>query len=326
MALTTAGALQVIDFAAEHGIEYVEFDAGWYELGYAEENNPASDATDPIEPINMTQVLAYAKEKQVGVWLYVNQVALQRQLDLILQLYAAWGVKGIKFGFVDGRSQAGINFVHDAVYKAAGYGLMIDVHDNYRPSGLSRTYPHLLTQEGVRGNEYFPSAEQHTIYPFTRLLAGAADTTFAYYSPSLNVTRAHQLAAQIVFFSPLRFVFWYDSPVHYNGEPEIDLIGALPTVWDETQALNGVIGDYVTVARRRGDDWFVGILTDGSARAVPITLDFLEPDRSYTARIYRDGTPTSVIVEQATVTAATTLNGLLLPNGGYALWLSPVAE
>lgn len=324
MKLTTAAALEVIDFAATHGIDYVEFDAGWYGLGYREEANPASDATAVVEAIDMPQVLAHAHEQGVGVWLYVNHVALQQQLDALLPLYASWGVTGIKLGFVDGRSRAGINFVHQVVQKAAAHQLMVDVHDNYRPSGVNRTYPNLLTQEGVRGNEHYPGAEQQTILPFTRLLAGAADTTFLYYTGDLNVTRAHQLAAQIVFFSPLRFVLWYDSPVHYKGEPEIDFMGALPTVWDETLVLDGAIGDFITIARRKGEEWFVGAMTDGSARTQTISLAFLDPEQPYLARIYRDDTPRAVAIEERTVTATTTIEARLLPSGGQVLWLAPL--
>ncbi len=326
MKLTTENALAVVDFAAEHGIDYVEFDVGWYGLGYHEEYNPASDATKVIDGLDLPQVIGYANGKEIGVWLYVNNVALQRQLDTILPLYAQWGIKGIKLGFVDGRSQAGINFVHEVVTKAAAYQLLVDVHDNYRPSGVSRTYPNLLTQEGVRGNEHFPGAAQNTILPFTRLVAGAADTTFAYYAGNLNVTRAHQLAAQVVFFSPLRFVLWYDSPVHYKGEPEIDLMGALPTVWDETVVLDGEIGEYITVARRKGEDWFVGTMTDDTARSRAIPLSFLDPAREYNARIYRDEEPTTVTIEETTVSATTTIDANLLPSGGHLIWLSPVEE
>jgi len=324
MKLTTADALAVIDFAAARGIDFVELDAGWYGLGYKEEYNPDSDATVVIDALDLPAIIAHAQAKEVGVWLYVNQVALERQLAELLPLYAAWGITGIKLGFVDGRTQAGINFVHEVVQRAADNQLLVDVHDNYRPSGVNRSYPNLLTQEGVRGNEHFPGAGQQTILPFTRLVAGAADTTFAYYAGNLNVTRAHQLAAQVVFFSPLQFVLWYDSPVHYKGEPEIDLMGALPTVWDETVAIDGEIGAYITVARRKGADWFVGTLTNEQARTRTIPLTFLAPTESYTAHLYQDETPTAVAVSQMPVSATSTIDASLLPSGGHLIWLSPV--
>lgn len=225
---------------------------------------------------------------------------------------------------MDGRTQAGIAFIHDAVRKAADHHLLVDVHDNYRPSGLSRTYPNLLTQEGVRGNEHFAGATHNVTLPFTRFLAGAADYTFPYYIARLTVTRAHQLGAMVAFFSPLQFVFWYDSPVNYGGEPEIAWVAALPTVWDETRVLDGQIGTTITVARRKGSDWFVGVLTNTEPRIVPLPLTFLDPDRRYQVERYSDQTPTNVAVEQMTVTMTETLTITLLPSGGTALHFAPI--
>lgn len=326
MGLNTAAALAVIDFATAHNIAYVEFDAGWYGFGAQGEFDPALDATQPIAAIDMPQVLAYAAQTGRGVLLYVNRVALEQQLDQILAHYAAWGIKGIKLGFMDGETQTGINLVHQIVRKAADYHLVVDVHDSYRPSGMSRTYPNLLTQEGLRGNEHFSGADHNVILPYTRFLIGAGDHTFPYYSDLLNVTRAHQLAAMIAFFSPLQFVFWYDSPSDYQGEPEIALIDALPTVWDETQVLDAQIGSYLVTARRKGAEWFVGALTNTEARTVTIPLTFLAPTQSYTAYSYRDNTPTAVASATATVTISDTLTASLLPSGGYAVQFIPVAN
>jgi len=322
--LSTAAARQVIDFAATHGIEYIEFDVGWYGLGYDHEFDPNSDATQVIAAIDMPQVLAYAAQQGRGLILYVNRVALERQLDTLLPLYAGWGVKGIKFGFMDGRSQAGINFIHQAVRQAAHYHLIVDAHDNYRPSGLSRTYPNLLTQEGVRGNEHFAGADNNVTRPFTRFLAGAADFTFPYYVDQLTVTRAHQLGAMVAFFSPLQFVFWYDSPLDYQGEQEVAFIGGLPTVWDETVVVDGQIGSFVSVARRKGRAWFVGALTNSQPRVVTIPLTFLEPDQRYLVYHYGDNTPTSVALWAELITATDTINAALLPSGGHALRIVPL--
>lgn len=323
MGLNTQAAIQVIDFAAAHNIAYVEFDAGWYGWGDQGEFDPDLDATQPIAAIDLPQVLAYATQSGRGVLLYVNRVALEQQLDVILPRYAAWGVRGIKFGFMDGQTQAGINFIHQAVRKAADYHLVVDVHDSYRPSGLSRTYPNLLTQEGLRGNEHFSGADHNVILPFTRFLIGAGDHTFPYYSTRLNVTRTQQLAAMIAFFSPLQFVFWYDTPSSYQGEPEIALIDALPTVWDETRVVDGQIGSYLVIARRKGTDWFVGALTNTAARTLTIPLTFLDPTQSYTAYSYRDNTPSNVAIGTATLTVSDSVTATLLPSGGYALRLIP---
>jgi alpha-glucosidase len=323
MYLTTQGALDVIDFAAQHGVEYVEFDAGWYGLGYFQEFNPESDATQPIAAIDMQRVIAHANSRGVGVVLYVNWVALQRQLDEIMPLYQSWGVKGVKFGYVDGHTQQGINFVHRAVEKAAQHQLIVDIHDNYRPSGLTRTYPNLLTQEGVRGNEHFTGAEHNTKVPFARLSIGAADYTVPYYSDLLNVTRAHQLAVSILFYSPLKFILWYDSPSNYGGEAEIELFGRLPTAWDETVTLDDALGDSAAIARRKGNDWYVGVITDETGRSLPIELSFLDKDMVYMAHIFADETPRSVEITTQEVDASTVLTATMLASGGQAIWLTP---
>lgn len=325
ISLNTQTALAVIDFATAHNIAYVEFDAGWYGWGDQGEFDPDLDATQPIAAIDLPQVLAYAAQNGRGLLLYVNRVALEQQLDTLLPLYAAWGVKGIKLGFMDGQTQAGINLIHQVVRKAAAYHLVVDVHDSYRPSGISRTYPNLLTQEGLRGNEHFSGADHNVILPFTRFLIGAGDHTFPYYSARLNVTRAHQLAAMLTFFSPLQFVFWYDSPSAYQGEPEIAWIDALPTVWDET-VMDGQIGAYVVTARRKGTEWFVGALTNTAPRTLSMPLTFLDPAQSYTAYSYSDNTPTSVAIGTTTVTISDTLTATLLPSGGYALRLTPISN
>jgi len=318
--LSTEAARQTIDFAAAHGIDYIEFDAGWY----GPEFDPNSDATQAITTIDMPQVLAYAAKQERGVFLYVNRLAAVRQLDTLLPLYASWGVVGIKFGYLDGRTQAGIQFIHEAVRKAADYQLLVNVHDNYRPSGLSRTYPNLVTQEGVRGNEHFAGATHNVTLPFTRFLAGAADYTFPYYVDRLTVTRAHQLAAMVAFFSPLQFVFWYDSPVNYQGEPEIAWVAALPTVWDETRVLDGQIGETISIARRQAGDWFVGVLTNQEPRSVLLPLTFLEPEQRYQVTRYSDQTPTRVAIETMSATMTDILTVTLLPSGGAALHFIPI--
>lgn len=325
MVLTTERALEVINFAAQRGIEYVEFDAGWYELGYFEEFNPQSDARVPIAALDMPRVVQVARQRGVGVVLYVNYVALRQQLDEILPLYQSWGVAGLKFGFVDGRTQEGINFVHRAIEKAAEHQMVVDVHDNYRPSGMTRTYPNLLTQEGVRGNEHFSGAEHNTTVALLRFPIGAADFTIPYYSKQVNVTRAHQLAISIIFYSPLKFVFWYDLPSDYQSEPEVDLFGRLPTTWDEIAVLHDTIGDAVAVARRHDDDWYVGVITDEAARSLPIELSFLDESKTYSATIYSDLTATSVQVETKEVNRYSVLTASMISSGGQAIWLTPKA-
>ena len=189
---------------------------------------------------------------------YVNQRALVQQLDSLLPLYKKWGLKGIKFGFVQIGNQHWSTWLHDAVRKCAEYEMMVDIHDEYRPTGFSRTYPNLMTQEGIRGNEEMPDATHNTILPYTRFLAGAGDYTLCYFNSRVKNTKAHQLAMAAVYYSPLQFMFWYDNPAMYKGEEELEFWKAIPTVWDESRALDGEIGEYIVQARRSGKEWFVG--------------------------------------------------------------------
>lgn len=324
--LSTQGAIKLIDFAKEHNLQYLEFDAGWYGLGYQQEHNPASDATKVIENIDMEYVTAYAREKGIDIIVYVNWAALTQQLEEILPLYASWGIKGLKFGFVDGRTQEGINYVHKALIKAAQYKFVVDIHDNYRPTGFSRTYPNLLTQEGIRGNEHFPTAEHNTTLPFTRFVAGAGDYTFIYYEEQLQMTRAHQLAASVVFYSPLQFLFWYNRPDDYQGEPEIEFWEHLPTVWDDTKVIHDQIGDYVTIARRNGSDWFIGTLTDENSRELSIPLSFLKKGKKYVAHIYADEQPKQVKLLKYIVDSSTIISAKMLVNGGQAIRVTPATK
>ena len=321
--LTTNGAIKLLDFAEKHNIQYIEFDAGWYGLGYNQEHNPDSNAKIPIKEIDLLKVIEYAKKKNIGVILYINKESLQIQT---FPLYSKWGIKGLKFGFINGRDQSGVNSLKKAIINAYENKLIVDIHDNFRPSGTNRTYPNLLTQEGILGNENFPTAKQNTILPFTRLIAGAADYTIAYYSNKLKVTKAHQLAASIIFFSPLQFIFWGDNPDCYKGEKEIEFFDNLPVVWDDTKVIDGKIGEFIIITRRAGKEWYVGIITNENERKVSIPLTFLDMDKTYTAIIYSDNTNKSVSINKQIVSRNKTLNINLLKSGGVAIKISPLIK
>ena len=222
-----------IDFAAERGIQYVHMDAGWY----GPEMKMSSDATtvSPDKDLDIPALCQYAESKGIGLMVYVNQRALVQQLDTLLPLYKKWGLKGIKFGFVQIGNQRWSTWLHDAVRKCGEYGLMVDIHDEYRPTGFSRTYPNLMTQEGIGGNEEMPDALHNTILPYTRFLAGAADYTLCYFNGRVKNTKAHQLAMAAVYYSPLQFMFWYDRPEFYKGEEELEFWKVIPSVWDDSQ-------------------------------------------------------------------------------------------
>lgn len=278
-----------IDFAAERGFQFVELDAGWY----GSEAMISSKATKVASTRNfdIADICDKAEAKGLGVWLYVNQRALYTQLDSILPLYKQWGVAGIKFGFVQVGNQQWTTWLHNAVRKCAEYGLMVDIHDEYRPTGFSRTYPNLLTQEGVHGNEEMPDADNNTILPFTRFLCGPADYTLCYFNNRVKNTKAHQLAMAVVYYSPLQFMMWYDSPRDFKGEAELKFWADVPTIWDESIALDGEPGEYIVQARRSGNDWYLGALTNTSARKITIdTSRFLKKGKTYSIEIYSDDT------------------------------------
>lgn len=332
--LTTAGGKACVDFAVERGLQYVEYDAGWYGHEYDNTADATTVTVDPKRspgPLDLHEVIRYANEKNIGIILYVNQRALERQLDTILPLYRSWGVRGVKYGFVRVGDQKWTTWLHEAIRKAADNQLMLDIHDEYRPTGRGRTYPNLMTVEGIRGNEEMPTAEENLVLPFTRYLCGAGDYTICWYSSRVKNSRAHQLAAAVVYYSSWQFLFWYDRPSMYKGEPELDFFKHVPTVWDDTRVLQGRIGEYVTIARRSGEEWFVGTMNAVHRRRLEIPLTFLDPDKKYTARIYSDAKPDGtdrlgVAITHCTVDAATILTADCAHNGGHAIRLTPTQD
>ena len=326
--VTQEDVKKTIDFAAERGLQYVHIDAGWYgpEMKMSSDARTVSETKD----LNFPELTAYAATKGIGVFVYVNQRALVQQLDSILPLYKKWGLKGIKFGFVQIGNQRWTTWLHEAIKKCAEYGLMVDIHDEYRPTGFSRTYPNLMTQEGIRGNEEMPDATHNTTLPFTRYLAGPADYTICYYNTRVKNTHAHQLALSVVFYSPLQFLYWYDQPGAYQGEPEIEFFDKVKTVWDDTQTVDGKIGEYIVVARRSGADWFVGGITNAQARKITISTAFLEKGKKYVAKMYQDDdkilTRTKVSVTQKKIKGGDVLNFDLKASGGVAVYITPLTK
>lgn len=349
VSLTTDGAKKVVDFVAKRGLNYIHFDSGWYGSEISKESDPRKSDVDPqrcpVNDLDMPEVVRYAKSKGVGVWVYVNQRALSAYLDEILPLYESWGIAGIKFGFVHVGSFRWTTWLHDAVKKCAKHHLMVDIHDEYRPTGFSRTYPNLLTQEGVRGNEEFPDGVNNTTLPFTRFLCGAADATVCYYhrkelkpglekglnARSLLNTACHQMALSVINYSPLQFLYWYDTPEDVKDEPELFFFDNLPTTWDDSKTLDGAIGEYITMARRKDNVWYVGCLTNNDARKLNVSLDFLEEGKKYELTMFTDGgekvkTRTHVAIDTKKVTAKTNLKLSLLPRGGVAMIIKELKD
>jgi alpha-glucosidase len=322
--LTTAAGIAGVDFAVARGLQFIEYDGGWYG------DVRGTDATKPIAEIDLPSVISYATSKGIGVILYVDRVAATSP-DSLFSLYKSWGVKGVKLGFINDGTQAMTNQITNWVRTAAKYNLLMDMHDNVRPFGYERTYPNWVNMEGVRGNERFPTASHNVTLPFARNIGGPMDYTICYGQSRDRTTNVHQMAMAAVFYQPLNFLYWYDSPSKYantSNWPGLPWFDAIPTAWDQSRTLAGSIGQYVAVARRDGDTWYVGAMTNETSRTLSLPLTFLGSG-TYTATVYADGTPgtspyqTPVVVSTRTVTSATTLNVAMAPAGGQAIILKP---
>jgi alpha-glucosidase len=347
--LTTTGAKSLVDFISAHKMQYIEFDAGWYGYEYNDSSDARSVNVDPKRskgPLDLKEVIDYAHSKNIGVLLYVNRRALEKQLDEILPIYSRWGISGMKFGFVQVGTQPVTSWMHEAIKKAAEYKMIVDVHDEYRPTGFSRTYPNFLTQEGIRGDEESPANSHTLITMFTRGLAGAADNTVCYYDNRVDAkmgSHASQMAKAVCIFSPLQFLYWYDKPVpegkenelagkpnYLGNEPELEFFDNLPTVWDETKVLAGIIGEYGVIARRKGEEWYIGGINGEKPRNAKIGFSFLTEGRRYIATIYNDdptvNTRTHVMTESREVNHGSLYGAPLGANKGFAIRLVPAGE
>ncbi|MDN0200509.1 glycoside hydrolase family 97 protein [Streptomyces sp. S.PNR 29] len=324
--LSTAAGLQGVDFAVARGIDYIEYDAGWYGPEFT-----TPDATKPIAAIDLPSVISYATSKGIGVFLYVNRLALT-DADSLFGLYKSWGVAGIKLGFINDGTQTMTSQITGWARTAAKYQLLIDMHDDVRPFGYERTYPNYISLEGVRGNEQFPTATHNVTLPFARNIGGPLDYTICYGQSRNKTTNAHQMAMAAVYYQPLNFLFWYDKPSKYantSGWPGLPWFNAVPTTWDESRTLAGSIGEYVAVARRNGSTWYLGAMTNETARTLSVPLSFLDDETTYTATVYADGTPgsspfrTPVVVSTQAVTSDTVLDVAMASAGGQAIVLTP---
>jgi len=313
-----------IDFAVKRNLQYIEFDAGWY----GPESDPSSDAR-AVEPsrqksFNLQDVIAYGKERGIGVILYVNHIAMEKQLDDILPLYEKWGVKGVKYGFVHVGSQYWTKFTHEAIRKAADHHLMVDIHDNFRSGGYERTYPNLMTVEGIGGNEAMPTPKHNSILPFTRYLAGPADYTPCWSHQRLKNTKPHQMAISTIYYSPWQFLYWYSEPKNVPDEPALAYWDKLPTTWDETRVLQGEIGKRAVIARRKSSEWFIGAIAPVDGK-FPMNFKFLPAGKKFAAKIYLDAAGSSeVSIEEKTIDSTSVINADILPNGGMAIHLTPI--
>jgi len=324
-----------IDFAAEHGLQYVILDEGWYKLG---------DLLSVSPGLDMEALAAYAKQKRVGLVMWVIWKTLDLQMQPALDQFARWGVKGIKVDFMQREDQWMVNFYERVAREAAARRLLVDFHGAYKPTGLYRTWPNVITSEGVMGLEHSKwgdaaSPDNAVTFPFMRMLAGPVDYTPGaminatkrdfkpvFNRPMSQGTRCHQLAMYVVFESPLQMLA--DSPSNYRREPEaLAFLSAVPTTWDETRALDAKVGEYILVARRHGAEWYVGALTNWTARDLEIDLSFLGAG-GFRAEVFRDGVnadrnAADYTREQQDVTAQGRLTVHLAPGGGFAARIAP---
>ena len=305
-----------VDFAKRNNFQYVELDAGWY--------GPERTG-DPLKPnAYVKPVIDYANANGVGVILYVNDIPLHKNRDAILDLLVSWGVKGVKYGFVQVGGQAARKWVLDAIQAAADRRLLVDIHDEYRLTGIQKTYPNVLTVEGIRGNEEMPTAAHDAALPFTRFLDGPGDYTPCWNFPRIKNTLAHQLALPCVYSSGFQFLFWYQRPSQIKEQdPALDFWREIPCAFDETRFLQGQIGAFAVVARRAGGKWFVGGINAGEKRLFSVPLAFAGPGR-LKVRLFRDFDPDNskpcadIACESFTVDSTDALTVAAALNGGFA--------
>lgn len=327
-----------IDFAAENELDYVILDEGW--------SVPGPDNLLKVVPeIRMRELIEYAASKDIGVILWMTSVALERSFDEAFEQFREWGVKGIKVDFMQRDDAAMMAFCQRVAKVAADHRLLVDFHGGSKPTGLHRTYPNVLTHESVVGLEHNKwgrdaSPEMAVLLPFTRMAVGPMDYTpgamdnntfeafeVDFSNPGSQGTRAHQLAQFVVFTSPLQMLA--DTPTKYRRNPEVmPFLREVPATWDETVALEAKVGEHLALARRKGERWFLGSMTNWTPRDLTLKLDFLG-EKTYSMRYWTDGPnaaneATDFSRGETRVDAASILRLRLAPGGGYVAILEPI--
>ncbi len=344
--MNTATMKHYIDFASASGFPYMLIDAGWAlapERKGPNDYSAVADITRVAPEIDMPELLRYAKEKNVKLWLWSHWTSVDKYMDQAFPLFEKWGVAGVKIDFMDRNDQWMVEWYRHVVELAAEHHLMIDFHGAFPPDGLRRTYPNLMTREGVMGKEYLKWSVRTTpahnaTLPFTRMLAGPMDYTpgafgnsdlknfiARQFEPMGLGTRAHELALYVVLESELQMVS--DYPEHYAGQKEFEFIKRVPATWDEVHAIGGRPMEWITLARRSDQDWYVGSLTNWDARDVKVPLDFLGEGK-YVAEIYADAPDAATEATHTTrsivpVNRSTVLDVHMTSGGGNAMWVHP---
>jgi alpha-glucosidase len=340
--MTTENQKYYLDFAQEIHARYLEFEPPWYGPEAQAVRNPESlDITKAIPELDMPEINAYAHRLGVGLVIWMHWKALSKQMDEALALYEKWGAAGIKCDFMERDDQEMVNFYEEVARKCAQHHLIVDFHGAYKPTGLRRTYPNVMTREGVMGAEHNRASRRVTplhnvTLPFTRMLAGPMDYTpggFRNVTPEqfkptridtlVMSTRCQQLAMYVVYESPLMMVS--DNPETYRGAVGTDFIRQVPTSWDETHLLAGEVAEYVVIARRLGKEWFIGAMTNSTPRHLSVSLAALGKG-AWDADVYSDGPdatrpPTDVTHTQMTLQSSRPLKIDMASAGGWAAHL-----
>jgi alpha-glucosidase len=333
-AFTTDNMKYYVDFASQSGFRYMMLDAGWA---------AGRDITKLNGKVDVPELVRYAATKHVKVWIWLYSESVMDQMKEAFPLYEKWGVAGIKIDFINRDDQKGIQFYYDVAREAAAHHLMVDFHGTHTPWGLERTYPNVMSYEGVLGMENNKvgrrdSPVDRSVFAFTRLIAGPIDYTPGGFnnatedgfephnmSPMVMGTRAQQLALYVIYQTPFQMVS--DSPQTYAGQPSFQFIKDVPVSWDATHVLDGRPGEFTTIARKNGDEWYLGSMTNWTPRTLEVPLSFLGSG-AYTAQIYEDAAdaatnPKHVTIRKQTVHAAQTLTLHLAPGGGCAIRFIP---
>ena len=326
-----------IDFAAEHGIEYVILDEGW-------SVNMAADLMQVIPEIDIPELVNYGKSKNVGIILWAGYYAFERDMERVVKHYADMGVKGFKVDFMDRDDQRMVDFLHRAAEVCAEHKMLLDFHGVFKPTGLNRTWPNVLNYEGVFGLEQLKWSAESTdmvkydvTMPFIRMVAGPMD-----YTPGgfLNVpmkdfkpqtpttvpnTRCAELSKFVIYNSPLTVMC--EHPRYALGQPGIDFLKLVPTVWDDTHFLAGYPGEYVALAKRSGEQWFIGAMNNSTKREIRIDTSFL-PEGNYELTYWADAKNTSKQPTQVSKKTVCISSGKLLKikmgsGGGYVGVFTP---
>ncbi len=329
--INTATYKYYIDFAAKYGLEYIILDEGW--------SKTTTDLTEPNPDLNLQELINYGKSKGVGVILWMLWKPLDQNMDVLLDKFVQWGAKGIKVDFMQRADQYMVNYYERVARECAKRHLLVDFHGAFKPAGLHRAYPNFISNEGVKGAENnkwgkLITPDHNLMLPFIRQVAGPVDYTPGamnnankisfrdiFDNPMSMGTRCHQFAMYVVYESPLQMLA--DNPTHYYKEPEsAEFISRFPAVWDETKVLDAKVGDYILVARKKASKWYVGAMTDWTARTMTLDCSFL-PQGNYRIEIMQDG----INAERngndykktvRKITNGTKLNLKLASGGGWA--------